>query len=143
LDHSPRSVNLRFVEVAMMKACPNCATAFDPLQGRYAPDGSVVCVPCGEKLASAKQATEKKSAGSAFVGACGAVLIALASYVVQLRIGFFAMPLIALVFGGGTAYTALRHPNAREMLGWKRLPTAVLGGLSILLAVGSLIVNAP
>jgi hypothetical protein len=126
-----------------MQACPVCANMFDPLQGKYAPDGSVVCTPCGTRLTQAKTAEEKKSAGSAFIGACGAVLIALVSFVIQLRVGFFAMPLIAIVFGGGTAYTALRHPDAAQMLGWKRIPTLVLGAVAILLALTSMVVNAP
>lgn len=131
------------VEASRMQACPACATMFDPLQGRYAPDGSVVCSPCGTRLAQTKTAAEKKSAGSAFVGACGAVIIALVSFVIELRIGFFAMPLIAIVFGGGTAYTALRHPDAAQMLGWKRMPTIALGGVAIFLALVSMVVNAP
>lgn len=126
-----------------MQACPVCATMFDPLQGKYAPDGSVVCAPCGSRLNEAKVAEEKKSAGSAFLGACGAVLIALVSFVVQLRIGFFAIPLIAMGFGVGTAYTALRHPDAAQMLGWKRIPTIALGGVATLIALVSLVVNAP
>lgn len=124
-----------------MQACPICANTFDRLQGKYAPDGSVVCVPCGEGLAQVSAKAKKKSAGSAFVGACGAVLIALLSFVMELRLLFFGMQLMALFFGGGTAYTAITHPEAREMLGWKRIPTIVIGGLAVLLALLSLIVR--
>jgi hypothetical protein len=52
------------------------------------------------------------------------------------------MPLVAMGFGGGTAYTALRHPDAAQALGWKRIPTMVLGVLAIALALVSLVVNA-
>jgi hypothetical protein len=124
------------------QACPICATTFDPLQGKYAPDGRVVCTSCGERLAQAQASAQKKSAGSAFMGACGAVLIALLSFVLEFKLLFFAMPLIAIFFGGGTAYTALRHPEAREMLGWKRIPTVVLGIIAVLLALLSLVARA-
>jgi hypothetical protein len=66
--------------------------------GRYAPDGSVVCVPCGERLATEQKKVATKSAGSAF--------------------------------GGGTAYSALTNPLSREPLGWKRIPTIVVGARS-------------
>ncbi len=36
----------------------------------------------------------------------------------------------------------LRHPNAAQMLGWKRIPTAALGSVAVLLAIVSLIVSA-
>jgi hypothetical protein len=124
------------------QACPICVTEFDPLQGKYAPDGRVVCAPCGERLAQAQATAQKKSAGSAFVGACGAVLIALVSFVLELRLLSFGMPLMAIFFGGGTAYTALRHPDAKATLGWKRIPTVVLGGIAVVLAILSLIVSA-
>ena len=121
-----------------IQACPICATSFDPLQGKYAPDGAVVCAPCGERLAQASVSAKKKSAGSAFTGACGAVLIALLSFVMELKLLFFGMQLMAIFFGGGTAYTALKHPEAREMLGWKRIPTVVLGAIAVVLALLSL-----
>jgi hypothetical protein len=124
-----------------MQACPICTSSFDPLQGKYAPDGSVVCSPCGERLAQVNATAKKKSAGSAFVGACGAVLIALLSFVMELKLLSFGMPLMAMFFGGGTAYTAITHPEAREMLGWKRIPTIVIGGFAVLLALLSLIVR--
>ena len=124
-----------------IQACPICASSFDPLQGKYSPDGSVVCAPCGERLAQLSATAKKKSAGSAFVGACGAVLIALLSFVMQLKLVFFGMPLMAMLFGGGTAYTAITHPEAREMLGWKRIPTVVIGAFAVLLALLSLIVR--
>ncbi len=124
-----------------VQSCPICATSFDPLQGRYAPDGRVVCVPCGDRLKAAQATTEKQSAGSAFVGACGAVLIALLSFVLEIKFFFFAMPLIAIGFGGGTAYSALKHPQAREMLGWKRIPTVVIGGFAIVLGLLSLVAS--
>lgn len=124
-----------------IQACPICTSSFDPLQGKYAPDGSVVCAACGERLAQVSATAKKKSAGSAFVGACGAVLIALLSFVMELKLLFFGMPLMAMLFGGGTAYTAITHPEAREMLGWKRIPTIVIGGFAVLLALLSLIVR--
>ena len=125
-----------------MQACPICATQFDPLQGKYAPDGRVVCATCGERLVQSQSAAQKKSAGSAFVGACGAVLIALVSFVLEFKLLSFGMPLMAIFFGGGTAYTALRHPDAQATLGWKRIPTVVLGGSAVLLAILSLIAAA-
>lgn len=124
-----------------MQNCPVCATSFDPLQGRYAPDGNVVCVPCGERLAEQQRKVETKSAGSAFVGAWGAVLIALVSFVLEFRLLFFLMPLVAIGFGGGTAYSALTNPLSREMLGWKRIPTVVVGSIAIVLGLLSLVVS--
>jgi hypothetical protein len=44
----------------------------------------------------------------------------------------------------GMAYTArmaITHHEAREMLGWKRIPTVVIGGFAVLLALLSLIVR--
>lgn len=125
-----------------MQNCPICTTTFDPLQGKYAPDGSVVCLPCGERLALEKAQVDKKNTGSAFVGACGAVLIALLSFVLEHRLLFFLLPLMAIFFGGGTAYTALRHPEARAMLGWKRVPTLVLGSIAVVLALLSLVASS-
>ena len=124
-----------------MKNCPICATSFDPLQGRYAPDGSVVCVPCGERVATEQRKVETKSAGSAFVGAWGAVLIALLSFVFEHKILFFLFPLVAIAFGGGTAYSALTNPLSRETLGWKRIPTVVVGAIAVVLALLSLVVS--
>jgi hypothetical protein len=130
------------LQAAKVQCCPGCGRLFDPLQGKYAPDGSIVCVPCGEQLAAAHVTPQQKSAGSAFVGAAGAVVMALLSFALQLRISFLAIPLVAAFFGGGTAYVALRHPDAERMLGWKRLPTVTLGGVAIVLAIVSVIVNA-
>ena len=118
-----------------MQACPICTTTFDPLQGKYAPDGAIVCSPCGERLAAAKASLEKKNAGSAFVGACGAVLIALLSFVLEHKLISFLLPLMAIFFGGGTAYTALKNPDARAALGWKRIPTVILGAIAVVLAL--------
>jgi hypothetical protein len=129
-----------------MQACPMCATNFDPLQGKYAPDGTVVCVPCGTGLAQAQLVQHKKNLGSSFVGALGAVFIALFSFAFRLRLGPlalpFLLPLVAVGCGGATAYTALRNEDAAQALGWKRIPTIALGGLAILLSLVSLIVNA-
>lgn len=121
-----------------MQACPVCATTFDPVQGKYAPDGAIVCSPCGERLVAAKATLDKKSAGSAFVGACGAVLIALLSFLLEHRLISFLLPLMAMFFGAGTAYTALTKPDARAALGGKRVPTIVLGFSAVALAVVSL-----
>jgi hypothetical protein len=123
-----------------------CATTFDPLKGKYAPDGTVVCMPCGARLAQAQSMQEKKNLASTFVGALGAVFIALFSFAFRLRIGPFALafvlPLVAVGCGGATAYAALRNEDVAQALGWKRIPTIVLGGLAIVLALVSLIVNA-
>jgi hypothetical protein len=125
-----------------IQACAVCATTFDTLQGKYAPDGTIVCLPCGERLAAEKATLEKKNAGSAFVGACGAVLIALLSFVLEHRIISFLLPLMAVFFGGGTAYTALRNPDARAALGGKRIPTVILGISAVVLALLSLAASA-
>lgn len=120
--------------------------SLDPLQGKYAPDGTVVCTPCGTRLAQAQAVLEKKNLGSSFVGASGAVFIALFSFAFQLRVGplalAFLLPLIAAGCGGATAYAALRNEDVAQTLGWKRIPTIVLGSLAIVLAVVSLVVNA-
>ncbi len=125
----------------MDRACPSCGAPFDPMQGRYAPSGVVVCAPCGERLIQAAQATERKSAGSSFVGAFGALLVALLSFVVEHRVISFLFPAIAIVGGAGTALTALRNPDAIAALGWKRYPTVGLGALAVLLALLSLLVD--
>jgi DNA-directed RNA polymerase subunit RPC12/RpoP len=122
----------------MIQACAGCGREFETLQGKYAPDGSIVCVTCGEKMAAAQVGIEKKSASSAFVGAFGSVLIALVSFAVQHRVLFFLFPVLAIAGGGGTAYTALRSRQAREALGWKRIPTIIIGILAILLGLLSL-----
>jgi hypothetical protein len=96
-------------------------------------------VPCGERAAEQQRKVETKSAGSAFVGAWGAVLIALVSFVLEHKILFFLFPLVAIAFGGGTAYSALTNPLSRETLGWKRIPTVVVGAIAILLALLSLV----
>jgi hypothetical protein len=105
------------------------------LSGKYAPDGSIVCVSCGERLAASAQGAEKKSASSAFAGAFGSLLIALMSFIVQHRLLFFLFPLLAIAGGLGTAYTALRNQRAREALGWKRIPTVVVGTIAALLGL--------
>ncbi|HET7541336.1 MAG TPA: hypothetical protein VFK05_15775 [Polyangiaceae bacterium] len=125
----------------MIKACGRCGTSFDTLQGKYAPDGSIVCVPCGEALAATVKGAEKKSAGSAFVGACGSVLIALLSFVLQHKLLFFLFPVLAMAGGAGTAFTALKNERAREALGWKRIPTVVIGSLALLLGLLSLLAS--
>ncbi len=124
-----------------MTNCPRCATVFDPLLGSYAPDGAILCKPCGEKLAQSQKQEEKKNAGSAFVGACGAVLIALLSFVLELKLVSFGMPLMAIVFGGGTAFAALKNPEVQQALGAKRIPTIVIGTIAVLLALLSLFVQ--
>jgi len=111
------------------------------LQGKYAPDGSIVCVPCGERLAAQLKAVEKKASGSAFVGAFASVLIALTSFLVEHRFLFFLFPLIAIGVGGGTAYTALKNDDARAALGWKRIPTVIVGIFGCLLALLSLVLS--
>lgn len=123
----------------MVQACGGCGAQFETLQGKYAPDGSIVCVACGDRLASAAKAVEKQSAGSSFVGAWGSLLIALLSFVLQHRLIFFLFPLLAMAGGAGTAYTALRSERAQEALGWKRVPTIIVGGLALLLGLLSLV----
>ncbi|HEX2672697.1 MAG TPA: hypothetical protein VHM25_17560, partial [Polyangiaceae bacterium] len=117
----------------MIAACGGCGAQFETLQGKYAPDGTIVCVACGERLAAQVKAVEKKASGSAFVGAFASVLIALTSFVVEHRFLFFLFPLIAIGVGAGTAYTALRNDDARATLGWKRIPTVIVGVLGCLL----------
>jgi uncharacterized membrane protein HdeD (DUF308 family) len=122
----------------MLKACGRCGVEFETLQGKYAPDGTIVCVPCGEALAQAAKGLETKSASSAFVGAFGSLLIALLSFVFEHKLLFFLFPVLAMAGGAGTAYTALRSERAREALGWKRIPTMVVGLLAVLLGLLSL-----
>ncbi len=126
---------------AVVTPCPFCATEFDPLQGSYAPDGRVVCSACGDKLRTQQKASETQNAGSAFVGACGAVLIALASFIVEFRLVFFLMPLMAIAAGGGTAFSAATNPEVKAALGWKRVPTIVLGSIAVVLALLSLVAH--
>lgn len=127
--------------VGIVTSCPCCATEFDPLQGSYAPDGRIVCASCGDKLKSQQKATETQSAGSAFIGACGAVLIALASFIVEFRAVFFLMPLLAIAAGGGTAFSAAANPEVKAALGWKRVPTIVIGGIAVALGALSLVAH--
>lgn len=125
----------------MLKACGRCGTEFETLQGKYAPDGTIVCVACGEALATTAKSVENKSAGSAFVGAFGSVLIALLSFVFEHKLLFFLFPLFAIASGAGTAYTALKNERAREALGWKRIPTVVVGSFGALLGLLSLLLS--
>jgi hypothetical protein len=124
-----------------MKGCPNCGVDFDPQQGRYAPDGTIVCVACGERYAAAAKAQEAKSAGSALAGAFGALLISLMSFVVRHGLIFFLFPLIGIVGGVGTALVALKNEAAIAALGWKRIPTLVLGASAALFGLLSLILS--
>ena len=125
----------------MIQACGACGTQFESLEGKYAPDGSIVCVPCGERLAAAKKAVEKQSTSSAFPGSFGALLIALLSFVFEHRFLFFLFPVLAVGAGAGTAFTALKNPSARVTLGWKRIPTIVVGSIAMLLGLLSLILS--
>jgi hypothetical protein len=122
----------------MLKACGRCGANFETLEGKYAPDGTIVCVPCGDTLAASAKGLETKSASSAFVGAFGSLLIALLSFVLEHKLLFFLFPLLAIAGGAGTAYTALRSERAREALGWKRVPTMIVGSLATLLGIFSL-----
>lgn len=125
----------------MIQSCGACGTQFESLQGKYAPDGSIVCVPCGERLTAAAKATEKRSTSSAFPGAFGALLIALLSFVLQHRFLFFLFPVLAIAAGAGTAFTAWKNPSARVTLGWKRIPTLIVGSIAAVLALLSLILS--
>jgi len=125
----------------MVQACAGCGRDFETLSGKYAPDGSIVCVSCGERLAASAQGAEKKSASSAFAGAFGSLLIALMSFIVQHRVIFFLFPLLAMAGGIGTAYTAIRNRRAREALGWKRIPTVLVGSIAALLGLSSLVLG--
>ena len=125
----------------MIQACSGCGNEFESLQGKYAPDGTIVCVTCGEKLAAVTRAAEKKSSTSAFPGSIGAVVIALMSFIVEHKVLFFLFPLLAIAAGCGTAYTALKNETARHALGWKRVPTIIIGGIAVLLGVLSLILS--
>jgi hypothetical protein len=125
----------------MLKACGRCGVEFETLQGKYAPDGTIVCVPCGEALAASAKGLETKSASSAFVGALGSVLIALLSFVLEHKFLFFLFPVLAIAGGAGTAYTALKNERAKEALGWKRVPTVIVGALAVLLGLLSLLAS--
>ena len=125
----------------MIQACGACGVQFESLEGKYAPDGSIVCVPCGERLAAEVKAVEKKSTSSAFPGAFGALLIALLSFVVRHRVLFFLFPVLAMAAGVGTAYTALKNPSARVTLGWKRVPTIAVGSFAAVLGLLSLVLT--
>ena len=131
----------RVTRFHMLQACAGCGVEFETLQGKYAPNGSIVCAPCGEKMAAAARAIEHKSSSSAFPGAFGSVLIALMSFVVRHKVIFFLFPLLAIAGGAGTAYTALRNEQSRQALGWKRIPTVVVGGLAVLLGLLSLVAS--
>lgn len=126
----------------MLQACPICQTEFDPLKGGYAPDARIVCAPCAEKLKSSGLNAAKEEAGSTFPGAIGSVLIALVSFFFENRFIFFLFPLMAIGFGLGTAWTAFSNPHAKGKLGWKRVPTMVLGVLGAALGLLSLVVQA-
>ena len=125
----------------MIAACSGCAVSFETLEGKYAPDGSIVCVACGERLAASQKAIEKQSAASPFVGAFGSLLIALLSLVLQHRLIFFLFPLLAIAGGVGTAYTALKSEHARQALGWKRIPSIIVGLLAASIGLLSLILG--
>jgi hypothetical protein len=125
----------------MLRACPVCESEFDPMTGGYAPDARIVCGPCAEKLKNSRLNAAKEEASSTFPGSIGSVLIALASFIVQNRFIFFLFPLMAIGFGLGTAWTAFSHPNARERLRWKRVPTMVFGVLGAGLGVLSLAIQ--
>lgn len=125
----------------MLRACPVCEAEFDPLTGGYAPDARIVCASCAEKLNSSSLNSAKEEASSTFPGSIGSVLIGLMSFIVQHRLIFFLLPLMAIGFGLGTAWTAFWHPNAKERLGWKRIPTMIFGLLGASLGVLSLAVQ--
>ena len=92
--------------------------------------------PGGGRSSRGKQATS-----SAFPGAFGALLIALLSLVLQHRFLFFLFPVLAVAAGCGTAYTAWRNPSARITLGWKRVPTIIVGGIATLIGLLSLLLS--
>ena len=125
----------------MPTPCPRCGTEFDPLNGRYAPDATIVCVPCGERLAAAQQSEQKRIAASPFVGALASVLIALGSFLLEHKIIFFLFPLVAIGIGVMTAHSALRNPESAAALGWKRVPTVLLGGMGVLIGLLSLVLS--
>jgi hypothetical protein len=122
----------------VIKSCPNCSVDFDPQQGRYAPDGTVVCVECGDRFAAIAKAKENTAAGSALPGAFGALLISLMSFVIQHRVLFFLFPAIGIIGGAGTAFVAMRNQKTIDALGWKRYPTILLGGIAALMGLLSL-----
>ena len=123
----------------MIQPCGECGKQFETLEGKYAPDGRIVCTACGVRLATTAKEVESKSASSSFVGAFGSLLIALLSFGLRHRFLFFLFPLLAMAGGAGTAYTALLSTRAREALGWKRIPTVIVGGIALLLGLLSLI----
>jgi len=123
-----------------MQTCPDCSGALDPLKGGYNASGAIVCAGCAAKVKEAKDAQIAQAKGSAFPGALGGLLIALASFVVEHRLVFFLFPLVAMGVGGGTALSALRNPESIQALGWKRWPTVLIGALTILIALLSLVV---
>jgi hypothetical protein len=121
--------------------CPVCGNAFERLQGAYAPDGAIVCKPCGERLGAAARSRDKEQKAGAFAGAWGSLLIAALSFVIEHRFLFFLFPLIALGGGLGTAWVAARNPESIVALGRKRWPTVVLGALAALLGALSLVLS--
>lgn len=125
----------------MPAPCPRCGTAFDPLSGRYAPDATIVCVPCGEQLAAAQQTEQKRVAGSPFAGAIASVLIALGSFLLEHKIVFFLFPIVAIVIGVMTAHSALRNPDSARALGSKRVPTVLLGAFGSSIGLLSLVLS--
>ncbi|HEX3139524.1 MAG TPA: hypothetical protein VHQ87_05700, partial [Rhizobacter sp.] len=122
----------------MLQACKGCGAEFETMEGGYAADGSIVCAACAAQQSASAEKLETKNAGSAFVGAWGSVLIALLSFIIENRLVFFLFPLVAIAAGGGTAWTALTNQKAKAALGWKRIPTVVIGILGLLLALLSL-----
>jgi hypothetical protein len=125
----------------MLRACPVCEIDFDPMTGGYAPDARIVCASCAEKFKNGRLNAAKEEASSTFPGSIGSVLIGLMSFLVEHRFVFFLLPLMALGFGLGTAWTAFSHPNAKERLRWKRVPTMVFGVLGAALGALSLVVQ--
>ena len=120
----------------MITSCPECQAVFDPLSGGYSPDARIVCAPCAERMKNEARKADEKSRGSAFPGSIGSVLIGLMSFIVEHRLVFFLLPLMAMAFGLGTAWTAASSQASRERLGAKWIPTVILGltgaGLGIL-----------
>jgi hypothetical protein len=115
----------------------------DPARAQYDEAGVLVCPKCKAHgmvthTASALAERDTQVKGGLLPGAAGALLISVVSLCVEVRIGFFVLPLLAVVGGLGTALTAVRRPGARESLGWRYAPIVVMGGLAALLGCLSL-----
>jgi hypothetical protein len=122
-----------------------CGQQTPAARAHYDDAGALVCASCrAQGIVTATRASmaedDSRVVGGLFPGAAGALLIGLISFCIQLRFAFFILPLIAVVGGISTALTAIRRPGARDALGWRYVPTLLLGSLAVVVGVSSLVV---